>query len=73
MSGLEKHLDALTNRSNLQEAGVARPYSMEWDVASYPPKFKAPTLHTFDGKEAPNQHIYYFKFQTKNVLMMMPS
>ena len=35
---------------------------------SLSPKFKAPTLHTFNGKRSPNQHIYYFKFQTGNVV-----
>ena len=35
------------------------------DMALYPPKSKAPTLHTFDGKGSPNQHIYYFKSQTE--------
>jgi len=33
----------------------------------YPPKFKPPTLHTYDGKSSPNQHIYYFWSQTGNV------
>ena len=35
---------------------------------SYPPKFKALTLQAFDDKGSPNQHIYYFKFQTGNVV-----
>lgn len=39
---------------------------MGW--CSYPPKFKAPSLHTFDGKSSPNQQIYYFKSQTVNVV-----
>jgi len=34
----------------------------------YLPKFKPPTLHTYDGKSSPNQHIYYFWFQTGNVI-----
>jgi len=34
----------------------------------YPPKFKAPTLQAFDGKGSPNQHIYYFKSHTENVV-----
>ena len=33
----------------------------------YPPKFK-PTLHTYDGKSSPNQHIYYFRSQTGNII-----
>ena len=27
-----------------------------------------PTLHTYDGKNSPNQHIYYFRSQTGNVI-----
>jgi len=37
-------------------------------MTSYPPKFKAPTLLTFDDEGSPNQHVYYFKFQTGNVV-----
>jgi len=68
MSQLEQHMEALTNWKGLQEAGVVRPYPTEWDLVPYPPKFKAPTLQAFDGKESPNQHIYYFKSQTKNIV-----
>jgi len=67
MNELEKHLKAIANRSNFQEARIVRPYSAEWDAAPYPPKFKAPTLYTFDSKRSPNQHIYY-KSQTRNVV-----
>ena len=28
----------------------------------------ANTLHTYDGKSSPNQHIYYFRSQTGNVI-----
>jgi len=38
------------------------------NVVPYPPKFKALTLHTFDGKGWSNQNIYYFKSQTENVV-----
>ena len=34
----------------------------------YPPKFKPPTLYTYDGERSPNQHIYYFRSQTGNVI-----
>ena len=68
MSQLERRLEALTNRKDLQEVGVVRPYPAEWDLVPYPPKFKAPTLQAFDGKGSPNQHIYYFKSQTGNVV-----
>ena len=37
-------------------------------TAPYPPRFKGPTLHTFDGIGSPNQHIYHFKSQTRNVV-----
>jgi len=47
---------------------VVRPYPAEWDLIPYPPKFKAPTLQAFDGKGSLNQHIYYFKSQTGNVV-----
>ena len=30
MNQLEQHLEALTNRKSLQEAGVVRPYLTEW-------------------------------------------
>jgi len=68
MSKLEQHLEALSNQKGLQEAGVVWPYLAEWDLVPYLPKFKAPTLQAFDGKGPPNQHVYYFKSQTKNVV-----
>ena len=46
---------------------MARPYLLEWDSVSYPPKFKPPRLHTYDGKSSPNQHIYYFRSQFGNL------
>ena len=68
MSKLEQCLEALASRKGLQEAGVVRSYPAEWDLISYPPKFKALTLQAFEGKGSPNQHIYYFKSQTRNVV-----
>ena len=68
MSKLEQHFEALASRKGLQEAGEVRPYPTEWDLVSYPPKFKALTLQAFDGKGSPNQHIYYFKSQIGNVV-----
>jgi len=35
---------------------------------SLSPQFKALTLYTFDGKRSSNQHKYYFKSQTGNVV-----
>jgi len=68
MSKLELHLEALANWKGLQEAGVVRPYLAEWDLVPYLPKFKAPTLQAFDGKGSPNQHVYYIKSRTGNVV-----
>ena len=50
------------------KVGMTRPYPLEWDSVSYPPKFKPPTLHMYDGKSSSNQHIYYFWSQTGNVI-----
>jgi len=47
---------------------MARPYRLEWGSVPYPPKFKPPILHTYDDKSSPNQHIYYFRSQTGNVI-----
>jgi len=68
MSKLEQCLEALANWDGLQDVGIVRPYLAEWDTTPYPPKFKALTLHTFDDIGSPNQHIYYFKSQTGNVV-----
>jgi len=59
---------AWRHRCKLQEVGVVRSYPIEWDSILYPPRFKAPTLQAFNGKGSPNQHIYYFKSQTGNVV-----
>ena len=68
ISKLEKHLEALTNRKGLQEAGVVWSYSAECDLVPYLPKFKAPTVQAFDSNGSPNQHIYFFKSQSRNVV-----
>ena len=47
---------------------MTHPHPLEWDSVPYPPKFKPPTLHTYDGKSSRNQHIYYFRSQTGNVI-----
>jgi len=57
MSELKKCLEAITNQNELREMGVVRPYPIEWVTSPYPPRFKAPTLHSFDGEGSPNQHI----------------
>jgi len=68
MSKLEQRLETLANWDGLQDMGIIRPYPGEWDTTPYLPKFKALTLHTFDDKRSSNQHIYYFKSQTGNVV-----
>ena len=68
MNELEKRLEAISNRSNFREVGVIRPYPVEWDSTPYPPRLKAPNLYAFDDKGSLNQHIYYFKSQTGNVV-----
>ena len=68
IENLEHRLESMVHRSDLQDVGVIRPYPIEWDSAPYPSKFKAPNLHTFDGQGSPNQHVYYFKSQTGNVV-----
>lgn len=67
MADFEKHLEAITNRGKLQEAGHDLPHPEEWDATEYPSKFKVQTLHYFDGKGSPAQHLYYFRAQTKNI------
>jgi len=65
---IQAQIAFLTQRDELKKVGMTRPYPMEWDSIPYPSKFMPPTLHTYDGKGSPNQHIYYFRFQTGNVI-----
>ena len=60
LKGIQAQITSLTQRDELKKVGAVRPYPLEWDSVSYPPKFKPPTLHTNDGKSSSNQHIYYF-------------
>ena len=68
IKGIQAQIASLAQRDELKKVGVARPYLLEWDSVPYPPKFKPPTLHSYDGKNSPNQHIYYFRLQTDNVV-----
>ena len=61
-------LASLTQRDELKKIGAIRPYPLEWDSVPYPLKFKPLTLHSYDNKTSPNQHIYYFRSQTGNVI-----
>jgi len=47
-------------RDKLKKARMTHPYPLEGDSIPYAPKFKPPTLHSYDSKSSPNQHIYLF-------------
>ena len=68
LKGIQAQIASLTQRDELKKVGAVRPYSLEWDSVACPPKFKPPMLHMYDGKSSPNQHIYYFRSQTGNVI-----
>ena len=59
---------ATTNRPEVKETRVARPYPLEWDSVPYPKGFMVPSLHFFDGTKLASQHIYYFKSLTGSIL-----
>jgi len=59
---------SLAQQDELKKVRMTSPYPLEWDSVPYPPKFKPPTLHTYDGQSYPNQHIYYFWSQTGNII-----
>jgi len=61
LKGIQAQIASLAQRDELKKVGAVRPYPLEWDSVPYPPKFKPPTLHTYNGKSSPNQHIYYFR------------
>ena len=50
LKGIQAQIASLTQRDELR---AVRPYPLEWDSVPYPPKFKPPTLHTYDGKSSP--------------------
>jgi len=68
LKGIQAQIASLAQRDELKKASMTRPYPLEWDSVLYPPIFKPPTLHTYDGKSSPSQHIYYFRSQTGNVI-----
>jgi len=68
LKGIQAQIASLAQRDELKKADMTRPYPLEWDSVPYPPKFKPPTLHTYDFKSSPNRHIYYFGSQTGNVI-----
>jgi len=68
IKGIQAQIASLPQRDELKKVGAVRPYPLEWNSVPYPPKFKPPMLHSYDGKSSPNQHIYYFRSQTGNVV-----
>jgi len=68
LKGIQAQIASLTQKDELKKAGMTRPYPLEWDSVPSPLKFKPPMLHTYDGKSSSNQHIYYFRSQTGNVI-----
>ena len=60
IKGIQTQVASLTQRDELKKVEITHHYPLEWDFIPYPPKFKLPTLHTYDGKSSPNQYIYYF-------------
>jgi len=68
IKGIQAQVASLAQRDELKRVGMTSPYPLEWDSVQFVPKFKPPTLHTYDGKSSPNQHIYYFQFHTDNII-----
>ena len=68
IKGIQAHIASLTQREELKKVRMTRPYPLESDSVPYSPKFKPPTVHTYDGKSSPNQHINYFRSQKGNVI-----
>jgi len=60
IKGIQAQVASLAQRVELKKVGAVRFYPLEWNSVPYPPKFKPPTLHSYDDKSSPNQHIYYF-------------
>jgi len=54
IKGIQAQITSLAQRDELKKVGVIRPYSMKWDSVPYPPKFKPPTLHSYNGKSSTN-------------------
>ena len=52
LKGIQAQIASLTQRDELKKVGAVRPYPLEWDSVPYPPKFKPPILHSYDGKSS---------------------
>ena len=68
IKGIQEQISSLAHWVELKKVRMTHPYPLEWDSVPYPPKFKLPMLHTYDSKSSSNQHIYYFRSQTGNVI-----
>ena len=53
IKGIQAQITSLTQRDELKKIGMMRPCPLEWDSVPCLPKFKPPTLHTYDGKSSP--------------------
>ena len=53
IKGIQAQIASVAQRDELKKAGMIHPYPLEWDLVAYSPKFKPPTLHTYDGKSSP--------------------
>ena len=54
IKGIQAQIASLAQRDELKKMGMTRLYQLEWHSVPYPPKFKSPMLHTYDGKGSPN-------------------
>jgi len=68
IKGIQAQIAFLAQKNELNKVGAVCPFPWEWDLVPYTSKFKPPTLHSYDGKNLPNQHVYYFWTQTNNVV-----
>ena len=69
LKGIQTQIASLAQRDELKKVGAGSsslPFGMRF--STIPTKIKPPTLYTYDGKSSPNQHIYYFRSQTGNVI-----
>jgi len=42
LKGIQAQIASLARRDELKKVGAVRPYPLEWDSVTYPPKFKPP-------------------------------
>ena len=54
IKGIQAQVASLAQRDELKRVRMTSPYPLEWDSVQFVPKFKPPTLHTYDGKSSPN-------------------